>query len=114
VPVATPARPAIFAVEAERSVSAISCTAAPRIAMRLSGLLARSSQVTQPIAADFRPPPPSTLLTNGLCRRDKRRAGAAPPHISSPIGTTPAVPAAYPRSQEPRIMGVFHGFHRAC
>jgi hypothetical protein len=38
VPVATAARPAIFAVEAARPVSAISCTAAPRIAMRLSQL----------------------------------------------------------------------------
>ena len=42
MPVATPARQASFAVEAARPVSAISRTAAPRIAMRLSGLLARA------------------------------------------------------------------------
>jgi len=31
----------------------------------------------------------ATLLTNGLCRRDKRRARAAHPHISSPTDTPP-------------------------
>jgi len=51
-----------------------------------------------------------TLLTNGLCRRDKRRAGAARSHISSPKNNTSAGAAGSRQSQKPRIMGVFQGF----
>jgi hypothetical protein len=54
------------------------------------------------------------LLTNGLCRRDERRARAAHPHISSPTGNTPAGAAESRQSQEPRIMGIFRGFDGAC
>ena len=56
----------------------------------------------------------ATLLTNGLCRRDKRRARAARSHISSPKNNTSAGAAGSRESQKPRIMGTFQGFEGAC
>jgi hypothetical protein len=56
----------------------------------------------------------ATLLTNGLCRRDKRRPRAARPRISSLSGITPAGAAGPRQSQKPRIMGSFCGFCGAC
>jgi hypothetical protein len=56
----------------------------------------------------------ATLLTNGLCRRDKRRPRAARPRISSLSGITPVGAAGPRQSQKPRIMGSFCGFCGAC
>jgi hypothetical protein len=53
-------------------------------------------------------------ITNGLCRRDERRAGAAHPHVSSPKDNAPAGAAESRQSQEPRIMGIFRSFDGAC
>src|ERR1039457_6760034 len=48
----------------------------------------------------------ATLLTNGLCRRDKRRAGAACPAFSPLNGNTQAAAASSRHAQEP-VLWVF-------
>ena len=56
---------------------------------------------------------PSTLLTKCLCGRDKRRAGAAPLHVSAPdAGRRQSLPGSR-HVQKARILAIFHGFRWA-
>ena len=61
---------------------------------------------------------PGTVAQNPVNQRavQKRQteSRSRPAHLFAPNGNNPAGAAGSRQSQEPRIMGVFQGFHVAC